>query len=1008
MPKKASIKYRSLRSNLVHLPLCLYASLAQKQVRPQSLTLYLSPLIGLTPSSSSKRPQPAFMGWSGLAAASSLAGGLAGIGREDAVETVEVDPEVAMSLGWAEGTIASRNFYYTQSDEGKVGEQHASFLENHLLSQLRAAQQGQVLNVWVMGRTKLCIRVDETDPTTKDTSAVLVWSETEIFVAPRRRGTKLESPAKAEKLNIPAYNATAEKSEKKAKKRQIEMRLLPPRVAAKWGLPVLPQDDLDKVGSDSVAGEGMIHVEFIMVREAARDAEHNEKDGIGRAETIENNRKEDEGLETWLGAWDEMPEGCAAFLGRAPDVWQDGTVVRVTASPRKGRLKSNKAKGPMSFELDPLSRTLAGVGALVNDAADYLRRAYALDESRPLLIAGPKGSGKTSLSKLLAELLESDREILLSVSICQDYGVGLNPTSDVCYQDVGRIELDARVSHTKEKMTAWVEEATRRRPCLLILDALDTLLSPEHELTPSSNPAALANHFCHLFSAVHLPLGILVIVTASSSQTLHPLLAAKHIFGETMKINLPNKEIRKEILQAMVNEQRQSSTPPHAKEHSPELDYVTLAGMSEGYTASDISDLVEGAMQQAIIHSGEAKDSRIELSMEDFVTAQAAFTPFNLRGVTLQKSNVQWSDIGGLYEPRRVLRETLEWPTKYAQIFANCPLRLRSGLLLYGFPGCGKTLLASAVAKECGLNFISVKGPEILNKYIGASEKAVRDLFERATAAKPCVLFFDEFESIAAKRGHDSTGVTDRVVNQMLTEMDGAQGLEGVYVLAATSRPDLIDPALLRPGRLDKALLCDMPSQADRLEILQAVSRRITLHPSVDLFDIAAESEGYSGADLQAVIYNAHLEVVHATIATTIDENGGKNTIKKGKGKGVAVEHGLPQKPRMNHKQVAPAEDKSPEASQADTTAMTKRIDRIMENASGSSDGSSIKLREEAPKPVVEQIHLLRSLANTRPSVTLNDRARLSRIYRSFTSDRDGNMANGDQGRQTGTRVSLM
>ena len=126
---------------------------------------------------------------------------------------------------------------------------------------------------------------------------------------------------------------------------------------------------------------------------------------------------------------------------------------------------------------------MAGVGALVNDAADYLRRAYALDESRPLLIAGPKGSGKTSLSKLLAELLESDREILLSVSICQDYGVGLNPTSDVCYQDVGRIELDARVSHTKEKMTAWVEEATRRRPCLLILDALDTLLSPEHEVS---------------------------------------------------------------------------------------------------------------------------------------------------------------------------------------------------------------------------------------------------------------------------------------------------------------------------------------------------------------------------------------------------------------------------------------------------------------------------------------------------------------------------------------------
>ncbi|CCO29321.1 Peroxisome biosynthesis protein PAS1 AltName: Full=Peroxin-1 [Rhizoctonia solani AG-1 IB] len=128
---------------------------------------------------------------------------------------------------------------------------------------------------------------------------------------------------------------------------------------------------------------------------------------------------------------------------------------------------------------------------------------------------------------------------------------------------------------------------------------------------------------------------------------------------------------------------------------------------------------------------------------------------------------------------RRVLRETLEWPTKYGAIFAKCPLRLRSGLLLYGYPGCGKTLLASAVAKECGLNFISVKGPELLNKYIGQSEQSVRDIFDRASAAKPCVLFLDEFDSIAPKRGHDSTGVTDRVVNQMLTQMDGAEGLDG-------------------------------------------------------------------------------------------------------------------------------------------------------------------------------------------------------------------------------------
>jgi peroxin-1 len=191
-------------------------------------------------------------------------------------------------------------------------------------------------------------------------------------------------------------------------------------------------------------------------------------------------------------------------------------------------------------------------------------------------------------------------------------------------------------------------------------------------------------------------------------------------------------------------------------------------------------------------------------------------------------------------------------------------------------------LLASAVAGECGLNFISVKGPEILNKYIGASEKSVRDLFERAEAAKPCVLFFDEFDSIAPKRGHDSTGVTDRVVNMLLTMMDGAEGLSGVYVLAATSRPDLIDPALLRPGRLDKSLICDMPNAEDRLDILKAVTTQLKLDPAVlharngsaqSLEEVARRTDGYSGADLQAVMYNAHLDAIQDVLGADAAAN---------------------------------------------------------------------------------------------------------------------------------------
>merc|ERR1712130_546232 len=210
-----------------------------------------------------------------------------------------------------------------------------------------------------------------------------------------------------------------------------------------------------------------------------------------------------------------------------------------------------------------------------------------------------------------------------------------------------------------------------------------------------------------------------------------------------------------------------------------------------------------------------------------------------------------WDDVGGLLKVRTTLKETLELPTKYSRLFDKAPLKLRSGLLLYGPPGCGKTLLASAVAKECGLNFISVKGPELLNKYIGQSEQSVRDVFERASAAVPAIVFFDEFEAICPKRGGDSTGVTDRVVNQFLCHLDGVEGRSGVYVLAASSRPDLIDPALLRPGRLDKALYCGIPNLEERISILKALTRKISLAEDVDLKKIAAETHLYTGADLQ-------------------------------------------------------------------------------------------------------------------------------------------------------------
>ena len=192
-------------------------------------------------------------------------------------------------------------------------------------------------------------------------------------------------------------------------------------------------------------------------------------------------------------------------------------------------------------------------------------------------------------------------------------------------------------------------------------------------------------------------------------------------------------------------------------------------------------------------------------------------------------------------------------------MYQKCGIKIPRGILLYGAPGTGKTLLAEAVSSFTGLNFIPIKGPELLSKYIGASEANVRDLFQRAQAVKPCILFFDEFDSLAPKRGHDSTGVTDRVVNQLLTQLDGVEGLEGVWIMAASSRPDLIDPALLRPGRLDKSILCPMPNADDRLDILKVLTRNLDLANDVDLRMLATLTEGMTGADLKALIYTAQL-----------------------------------------------------------------------------------------------------------------------------------------------------
>uniref|UniRef100_A0A2K6KID2 Peroxisomal ATPase PEX1 n=1 Tax=Rhinopithecus bieti TaxID=61621 RepID=A0A2K6KID2_RHIBE len=370
---------------------------------------------------------------------------------------------------------------------------------------------------------------------------------------------------------------------------------------------------------------------------------------------------------------------------------------------------------------------------------------------------------------------------------------------------------------------------------------------------------------------------VALIATSQSQQSLHPLLASAqgvHIFQCIQHIQPPNQEQRCEILCNVIKNKLDCDINKFT-----DLDLQHVAKETGGFVARDFTVLVDRAIHSRLSRQSISTREKLVLTTLDFEKALHGFIPASLRSVNLHKPrDLGWDKIGGLHEVRQILMDTIQLPAKYPELFANLPIRQRTGILLYGPPGTGKTLLAGVIARESRMNFISVKGPELLSKYIGASEQAVRDIFIRAQAAKPCILFFDEFESIAPRRGHDNTGVTDRVVNQLLTQLDGVEGLQGVYVLAATSRPDLIDPALLRPGRLDKCVYCPPPDQVSRLEILNVLSDSLPLADDVDLQHVASVTDSFTGADLKALLYNAQLEALHGMLLSSGLQDGSSSS----------------------------------------------------------------------------------------------------------------------------------
>ncbi|XP_034258143.1 peroxisomal ATPase PEX1 [Pantherophis guttatus] len=481
-----------------------------------------------------------------------------------------------------------------------------------------------------------------------------------------------------------------------------------------------------------------------------------------------------------------------------------------------------------------------------------------------ILITGAKGSGKSTLAKAICKEAFDKLDTHLEVIDCKAL-------------------RGKRLESVQKKLEEAFLEAAWRQPSVILLDDLDHImgvpLAPEHENSPKAVQSTCLAHVLKEMIKEVTSMHSLVahIATSLSEQSLHSSIISTqgiHIFQCFQHIQVPTQGQRYEILESIIKNKFDFSLQRFC-----DLDLHQIAKETEGFVARDFTVLIDRAIHSCILRRGTCKKEDLVLSTLDFQKAIQGFTPISLRNINLHKpQNLGWDKIGGLKEMQQILRDTIQLPAKYPELFANLPIRQRTGILLYGAPGTGKTLLAGVVAQESGMNFISIKGPELLSKYIGASEQAVRDIFNRAQAAKPCILFFDEFDSLAPRRGHDNTGVTDRVVNQLLTQLDGVEGLKGVYILAATSRPDLIDPALLRPGRLDKCLYCPPPDQASRYEILKALSHSLPLAHDVDFQYLAAKTEHFTGADLKALLYNAQLEAVHANLNSTLTHEVGSSS----------------------------------------------------------------------------------------------------------------------------------
>jgi transitional endoplasmic reticulum ATPase len=461
-----------------------------------------------------------------------------------------------------------------------------------------------------------------------------------------------------------------------------------------------------------------------------------------------------------------------------------------------------------------------------------------IEPPKGILIYGPPGVGKTLLAKALANEIGA-------------YFVAIN----------GPEIMSKFYGESEERLREVFKEAQENAPSIVFIDEIDSIAPKREEVTGEVEKRVVAQ-LLTLMDGIQERGKVIVIGATNRPDDVDPALRRPGRFDREIEIRPPDKQGRLEILQVHTRSMPLDS----------DVNLAEIADLTKGYTGADLAALAKEAAMAAVREfmntgkvdlskPGEIKKEVLEtlkVSRRHFLEAMKVVRPTLIREVFVEVPEVHWSDIGGLESAKQELREVVEWPLKYPHSFSRLGIEPPKGILLFGPPGTGKTLLAKAVATESGANFIAIRGPEVLSKWVGESEKAIRDVFRRAREVAPVVVFFDEIDAIAPARGYSfDSGVTDRIVNQLLTEMDGLVPLNNVVVLAATNRPDIIDPALMRPGRFDRIIYVPPPDKDSRKQIFQVHLRKVPLANDVDIDRLADLTEGYTGADIAAVVREA-------------------------------------------------------------------------------------------------------------------------------------------------------